>query len=97
MLQFVVLCIPAMATLRQPAAHRGASAAALRAMCMCVLATIAGRVRLGEYARLIPRNSCFGVLVFVFIAKCRCIGMSFLPLEGSCVQSCLCPVRSPTS
>lgn len=45
MLQFVVLYIPAMATLRQPAAHRGASAAALRAMCMCVLATIAGRVR----------------------------------------------------
>lgn len=39
------------------------------------------QVGLGEYARLLPRNSCFGVLVFVFIAKCRCIGMSFLRPE----------------
>lgn len=68
MVQFFVLYIPAMATLGQPAAHRGASAAALRAMCMCVLATIAGRFK-GVCSSFTPYQllRCFGFCVhFVF-------------------------------
>lgn len=76
MFQSVRLYIPAMATLRQPAAHRGASAAALRAMCMCVLVSIAGRCRV-----VCSSFTPFGVLVLVFIFKCRCVDVSFRPLE----------------